>query len=86
MEWNKPWYPFPTRADFEFAEFVTQSRLSTPDINHLLDRMRGFWATGCKIKARNADEIHQWMKEAAGISAEVPIPLFKCLVCLMFLV
>jgi hypothetical protein len=80
--WHEPWFPFPTQVDFEFAEFCTESGLSDGDINRLLNAMRGSWASGCKIKALNAAEIHKLCRKASGSSAEVDMILVLLFLCL----
>jgi len=40
---GKPWAPFHTRADFEFAETVIQSALSAPTIKKFLKGIKHDW-------------------------------------------
>jgi hypothetical protein len=39
----KPWAPFRSRADFEFAEIAVQERLKTKTIGTLLGRIKNDW-------------------------------------------
>lgn len=71
---TKPWYPFPTLPDFDFAEFVSENRLSIPTIDSLLDRLRRVWAPATRITVRNGDELKGYID--ASISERTKV---RCL-------
>ncbi|KAG9041259.1 hypothetical protein FS837_012488 [Tulasnella sp. UAMH 9824] len=58
----KPYAPFSTFADFDFAEFVTEHRLSSSTINDLLKRLHRTWASQVLVTLETADEIEQHVK------------------------
>ncbi|KIO23838.1 hypothetical protein M407DRAFT_26763 [Tulasnella calospora MUT 4182] len=58
----KPYAPFSTFADFDFAEFVTEHRLSSSVINNLLKRLHTTWASQVLVTLETADEIEQHVK------------------------
>ncbi|TDL21304.1 hypothetical protein BD410DRAFT_298266 [Rickenella mellea] len=41
-----PWFPFKTEADFDFAEFAHKYRLTNPQVDDHLRRMRSIWCKG----------------------------------------
>ncbi|KAG9023501.1 hypothetical protein FS837_005781, partial [Tulasnella sp. UAMH 9824] len=58
----KPYAPFPSFADFDFAEFVTENRLSSSVINDLLKRLHTTWANNVLLTLETAEEIEQHIK------------------------
>lgn len=68
---NPPWEPFPTRADFDFAEFSSTHGLSNSQINDLLTRLRGVWASNVHITMRNATDVRNGWDHAASIFPKV---------------
>ncbi|KAJ7615573.1 hypothetical protein FB45DRAFT_690887, partial [Roridomyces roridus] len=68
----KPWAPFRTRQDFEYAE--TMYLNSTKDINAQLKFLHGSWAPrGTLITLQNAKELHEFLDKAAKYVVQ-----FKC--------
>lgn len=57
-----PWDPFPTRPDFEFAEFVRKHRLPLPAIDDLLKKIAGSWASESKITIRSAKQLRDYIE------------------------
>lgn len=72
---DPPWAPFPTRADFDFADFVTTNNLSDAVTNDLLRRMREHWASDVHITASSANEVNKNLDQAANPFSTVNIPL-----------
>jgi hypothetical protein len=64
-----PWSPFPSRPDFEFAEWATMADLSKSDIDTLLSKLHsGAFSDGpCKLKLRNSNQMHECIDHVASI-------------------
>jgi hypothetical protein len=72
-----PWYPFKSKEDFEFTEYVTEKRLSNSDIDNLLELMRTSWCNGLKISFQTHRDIAKAFSGATDFSAtEVRFALF----------
>ncbi|KIO18770.1 hypothetical protein M407DRAFT_224755 [Tulasnella calospora MUT 4182] len=61
---SKPYSPFTTQADFDFAEFVTEHRLSSSAINDLLKRLHTVWANDVLVTVETAAELDQFVKDS----------------------
>lgn len=56
-----PWHPFPTRPDFEFAEFVTRWKLPAPAIDELIRNVASSWSNGSHITMESAAEVTDYL-------------------------
>lgn len=59
-----PWTPFVTRADFEFAEFSHQERLSDASVDRLLKNLHSSWAPVSNITLKDAKEMRELIAQA----------------------
>lgn len=64
---ERPWEPFCSQADFDFAEYASINRLSDVQINDLLTRMRKLWASDVHISMQNARDVHKSWDQAASV-------------------
>lgn len=71
----KPYAPFSTFADFDFAKFVTEHRLSSSVINDLLKQLHTTWASQVLVTLETADETEQHVK----MSIELKLVVLVCL-------
>lgn len=73
-----PWAPFRTRADFEFAEIVTQSALSSSTIKKLLKGIRHSWTDPghSRITFENFKDFKQCMEASRKYVVQVSSILF----------
>jgi hypothetical protein len=64
------WAPFPTRADFEWAETAYLSPRA--QVNARLEGMHsGRWCDNTRITMRNADDLHMYLERARHYVVEV---------------
>lgn len=75
---SKPYSPFTTQADFDFAEFVTEHRLSSSAIDDLLKRLHTVWANNVLVTMETAAELEQFVKDSIEPTVEVNL-LIICL-------
>jgi hypothetical protein len=68
---DRPWAPFRTLADFEYAESVITGGMSKETINLQLHGLRNGWATGSNITFRNYDDMEKSMEAAREYGTRV---------------
>ncbi|KIJ31648.1 hypothetical protein M422DRAFT_266678 [Sphaerobolus stellatus SS14] len=66
----KPWAPFRTRADFEFAEEMVKSGLHSESIRKLLEGFNGRWATQTLISMKNFANFQDSLAAARHFSVQ----------------
>jgi hypothetical protein len=81
-ETHRPaWEPFGSYEDFTFAEYVASTRLSSNDVNNLLNLMRNVWCKGsCLVSFKNHNEMSQVVTPLNSITVPVsvdPIAVFE---------
>lgn len=60
------WHPFPSRVDFDFADFVRRHRLNAKTTDELMTKIAGTWAQGSFITMASAAEVDKY------VAASVP--------------
>lgn len=68
---QKPWAPFRTRPDFEYAESAIRGRFSSKTIDSQLRGMHGTWANGCNITFKNHADMARSVDAARQTSVQV---------------
>jgi len=66
-----PWNPFPSYADFDFAEAVTIDGLSNVSIDKYLSKINGTWSETSKLNIKNSADVKSYLTEAAAPYAQV---------------
>ncbi|KIJ29756.1 hypothetical protein M422DRAFT_188008, partial [Sphaerobolus stellatus SS14] len=67
---TKPWAPFRTRANFEFAEDMVKSGLHSESIKKLLEGFNGRWATQTLISMKNFADFQDSLAAARHFSVQ----------------
>jgi hypothetical protein len=66
------WYPFESKADFIFAEWVTKKNHSANDIKDLLYNIENEWASGgTKLTFHNSQNIDKILERAKMMTTQV---------------
>lgn len=74
---DRPWAPFRSRADFEFAESAVNEKMSHHAVDVHLQGMHGSWSrSGSNISFRNYDDLRRSLDAARDLITDV---------CLFFL-
>jgi hypothetical protein len=63
---NRPWYPFQSYADFDFADFVKKAHLSNPQIDDLLHRHHTTWSDNSHVSFSNHRDIEKLLNRTEG--------------------
>lgn len=71
----KPWAPFPTLQDFEFAEVAINNHLSQSTITTLLKGIHGGWADHANITMRNVADVEASVEKARRYDVRVSVLL-----------
>ena len=77
---GKPWAPFRTRSDFEFAEVAVTQGFTAPTVKTLLNGYHGRWADHSKITLRDNDSLQESLSAARTFVTQVYL-----MICVMFL-
>jgi hypothetical protein len=72
----RPWAPFLTLADFEYAESAVTGHLSRPLVNTQLHGMAGGWAEKTNITFRNYDDMKKSLAAAREFGIKVSFGCF----------
>ncbi|KAJ7215748.1 hypothetical protein C8J57DRAFT_1600227 [Mycena rebaudengoi] len=71
LEARRPWYPFKTRADFEYTETALQGKLTSHVINAQLHGLHNGWVDGkSRITLKNAGDMNQVLNRARKLTVE----------------
>jgi len=70
---EKPWAPFRTRPDFEYAESVVRSRMNNKMIDAQLYGMHHGWAQGSNITFRNYADMEKSLRAARFCVVQVSL-------------
>ncbi|KAJ7253263.1 hypothetical protein C8J57DRAFT_1660481 [Mycena rebaudengoi] len=63
LDARRPWYPFKTRADFEYTETALQGKLTSHVINAQLHGQHNGWVDGkSRITLKNAGDMNQFKR------------------------
>lgn len=71
---SKPYAPFPTLANFDFAEFVTKHHLSSSVVNNLLKCLHSTWANNVMVTMESTDEVEQHVRMSVEPIVKVRCP------------
>lgn len=67
-----PWAPFASRADFEFAEAMTNAQASKKTVNAILDGLHGSWScAGSNVSFRKYDDMEKALNAARVFVTDV---------------
>ncbi|EDR00662.1 uncharacterized protein LACBIDRAFT_313195 [Laccaria bicolor S238N-H82] len=64
-KYGKPWYPFTTRKDFEFAEIILKSQMKEEDVNGLLRIFQDCRSPDALFTLKSHQNIKEIWKEAS---------------------
>ncbi|EDR01163.1 uncharacterized protein LACBIDRAFT_333567 [Laccaria bicolor S238N-H82] len=64
-KYGKPWYPFTTRKDFEFAEIILKSQMKEEDVNGLLQIFQDCCSPDVPFTLKSHQNIKEIWKEAS---------------------
>jgi len=74
---DEPWLPFCSREDFEFAEFVHDTKLNRPQIERLLKLFQRCKETPGSLTFQKYDDLKESLENASGILTPVTIHLVR---------
>ena len=70
-KYGKPWYPFTTRKDFEFAEIILKSQMKEEDVNGLLQIFQDCCSPDAPFTLKSHQNIKEIWKEASHMITPV---------------
>jgi hypothetical protein len=75
----KPWAPFRTREDFEFAELAQDARMTKPQVNKLIGLFRRCIESGDSFTLSSYDEMQKTLMVASERLPKVTVWILFCM-------